>query len=133
MTLQLKILQLFHCPRVRVTIHILPYRGEPATPTSLISSANSPLTHPTPTILASVLPLVASGRTPGCLDSRLTAMGMFPCTTRFLFSLFLLFAFIQGLLGVGTVLHNKTIGSNCGTPVLRKPRWRNQSSIKVII
>ena len=57
MTLQLKILQLFHCPRVRVTIHILPYRGEPATPTSLISSANSPLTHPTPTILASVLPL----------------------------------------------------------------------------
>ena len=34
------------------------------------------------------LPLVASGRTPGCLDSRLTAMDMFPFTTHFLFSLF---------------------------------------------
>ena len=46
---------------------------------------------------------------------------------------FLLFTFIQGLLGVGSVLHNKTIGGNCGTPDLRKPRWRNQSSIKVVI
>lgn len=31
---QPKILQPLHCPRVRVTIHILPYRGEPATPPS---------------------------------------------------------------------------------------------------
>ena len=35
---------------------------------------------------------------------------------------FLLFAFIQGLLGVGSVLHNKTIGGNCGTPRPKETR-----------
>lgn len=55
-------------------------------------------------------PLVAGGSTPPRVpDSRLTPVNMFLFAAHFLFSLLLLFAFIEGVLCAGTVLGNKAL------------------------
>ena len=77
------------------------------------------------------LPSGCDRENPRVAGQQADPMNLCPCAIHFLFSL-LLFAFIEGLLCAGTVLGNKAMGGNCGTPELRKWSFvnscrRNQS------